>query len=77
MPLADKAFREDRIQEEWIDRRQFDEDLARGERAPDDLDRFMEVNLGYIEDVIDALAWARGSEDDALEESEEGDETSP
>ena len=28
VPLVDNAFREDRIPEEWIDRRQFDEDLA-------------------------------------------------
>ncbi|WP_210250595.1 DUF1186 domain-containing protein [Bradyrhizobium paxllaeri] len=72
VPLVDTAFREDRIPEEWIDRAQFDEDLAGAERAPDDIDRFTQVNLGYIEDVLDALAWTRGSEDDVFEE---GDET--
>jgi hypothetical protein len=63
VPLVDGAFGEDRMPEEWIDRPQFDEDLAEAERAPDDIDRFTQNHLGYIEDVLVSLAWARGSDD--------------
>jgi uncharacterized protein len=63
VPLVDGAFREDRIPEEWIDRPQFDENLAEAERAPDDIDRFTQNNLGYIEDVLVSLDWTRGTED--------------
>jgi uncharacterized protein len=63
VPLVDNAWREGRIPEEWIDRPQFDDDLAEAERAPDDIDRFTQVNLGYIEDVLVSLAWTRGTED--------------
>ncbi|MFG3593614.1 YecA family protein [Bradyrhizobium sp. RDI18] len=70
VPLVDKVFREDRIPE-WIDRSQFDEDLADAESAPDDIDRFTQINLGYIEDVLVSLDWARGSEDDVFEAGDE------
>jgi uncharacterized protein len=71
VPLVDSAWREGRIPEEWIDRPQFDDDLAEAERAPDDIDRFTQVNLGYIEDVLASLAWTRGTED-IFEEDDEG-----
>jgi uncharacterized protein len=71
VPLADGAFREDRMSEEWIDRPQFDEDLAEAERAPDDIDRFMQNHLGYIEDVLVSLDWARRTEDVFDEDGEE------
>ncbi|MEH2626551.1 uncharacterized protein V1292_004606 [Bradyrhizobium sp. AZCC 1719] len=67
VPLVDKTFREDRIPE-WIDRPQFDEDLADAESAPDDIDRFAQISLGYIEDVLVSLDWARRSKDDVFEE---------
>jgi hypothetical protein len=71
VPLVDGAFREDRMPEEWIDRPQFDEDLAEAERAPDDIDRFTQNNLGYIEDVLVSLDWTRGTEDVFDEDGEE------
>jgi uncharacterized protein len=71
VPLAHSAFREGRISEEWTDRRQFDKDLARAERAPDDIERFAEMHLGYIEDVLVSLEWARHTEDVFDDESEE------
>jgi uncharacterized protein len=71
MPLVDGAFREDRMPEEWIDRPQFDEDLAESERAPDDIDRLTQNRLGYIEDVLVSLAWTRGSEDVFDDDDEE------
>lgn len=64
-------WREDRIPEEWIDRPQFDEDLASAERAPDDIDRFTQANLGYIEDVLVSLHCTRRAEDGMFEEGEE------
>jgi uncharacterized protein len=60
VPLVDNAWR--RIPEEWMDRPQFDEDLAEAERAPDDIDRFTQNHLGYIEDVLVSLRWTRGTE---------------
>ena len=71
VPLVDGAFREDRMPEEWIDRPQFDEDLAEAERAPDDIDRFTQNNLGYIEDVLVSLDWTRRTEDVFDEDGEE------
>jgi uncharacterized protein DUF1186/SEC-C motif-containing protein len=70
-PLAERAFREDRITEEWIDRPQFEEDLAVAEYAPDDIDRFTQSHLGYIEDVLVSLDWTRGTEDVFDEDGEE------
>lgn len=63
VPLVDNAWREGRIPEEWIDRPGFDEDLAQAERAPDDIERFTQAHLGYIEDVLVSLDWTRGTED--------------
>jgi uncharacterized protein len=71
VPLVDSAFREDRIPEEWVDRHQFDEDIAVAEHAPDDIDRFTQYNLGYIEDVLVSLDWTRGNEDVFDEDGEE------
>ena len=71
VPLVDNAFREDRIPEEWIDRPQFDDDIAVAEYAPDDIDRFTQYNLGYIEDVLVSLDWTRGTEDVFDEDGEE------
>jgi len=71
VPLVDNAFREQRIPEEWIDRPQFDEDLAIAEYTPDDVDRFTRYNLGYIEDVLVSLDWMHGTEDVFDEDGEE------
>lgn len=68
-PLVDDAFRGDRLPVEWFDRPQFDEDLAEAERAPDDIDRFTQINLGYIEDVLESLDWVRRAEDAVDEEA--------
>lgn len=64
VPLVDSAWREGRLPEHWIDRLEFDEELAAAERAPDDIDRFTQNNLGYIEDVLVSLEWANGGEED-------------
>lgn len=71
MPLVDIAWREDRMPGEWIiSRHEFDDDLAEAERAPDDIDRFTQVDLGYIKDVIVSRDWTRGTED-VFEEDDE------
>jgi hypothetical protein len=75
VPLVDDAWREDRVPEQWISRRQFDDDLAEADRAPDDINRLTRVNLGYIEDVIVSLDWTRGLDwtggtEDVFEEDE-------
>lgn len=64
LPLVDAAFREGRLPEGWINRSEFDEDLAQAERAPDDIERFTQINLGYIEDVLVSLEWVRAPGDD-------------
>ncbi len=65
VPLVDTAWRDGRIDTELLDRRDFDQDLADAERAPDDIDRLTRVNLGYIEDVLASLDWSRHGEDSA------------
>jgi hypothetical protein len=69
VPLVDDAWRENRLPEQWIDRSEFDEELAAAERAPDDIDRFTQNNLGYIEDVLVSLEWANGGGEDEEEAS--------
>jgi len=69
VPLVDEAWREGRLSEQWVDRSEFDDELAAAERAPDNIDRFTQRYLGYIEDVLVSLDWTRGSEDEF-----EGDE---
>jgi hypothetical protein len=59
VPLVDSAWREGRIAEDVIHRQDFDNDLADAERAPDDIDRFKRLNLGYIEDALESLDWTR------------------
>lgn len=71
VPLVDNAWRENRLPEEWVDRPEFDNDLAAAERSPDDIDRFTQNNLGYIEDALVALDWTRGTNDVFDEDDEE------
>ncbi len=69
VPLAHGAFREGRISDEWTDRDQFDNDIAEAERAPDDIERFTQNHLGYIEDVLTSLDFFGSSEDELGEEA--------
>jgi hypothetical protein len=69
VPLAHDAFREGRISDDWTDRDQFDKDIAEAERAPDDIERFTQNHLGYIEDVLTSLDFFGGSEDEFDEET--------
>ncbi|NEU98252.1 SEC-C metal-binding domain-containing protein [Bradyrhizobium uaiense] len=63
-PLVHRAIDEGRIPE-WMARHdEFEQDLADAEQRPADIARFEEAHLGYIEDVVDALAWTEY--DDAM-----------
>jgi Protein of unknown function (DUF1186)/SEC-C motif len=67
--LVHRAWDEGRIPDWAFERNDFEEILANAERKPDDVARFEELNLGYIEDVLDALAWSDNSEFDEFDES--------
>jgi hypothetical protein len=54
-PLAEQAFREDRLPVGYTTLQYFAADLATAESAPGDIERFSEFNLGYIEDVYEDL----------------------
>jgi hypothetical protein len=58
-PMVERAWQEGRIRDGVLEPRHFRADLARAERAPEDIGRFKDANLGYIDDVLDALAWTR------------------
>jgi hypothetical protein len=62
-PLVEHAWDEGCIPEEVLERRDFRQDLAEAERAPDDVGRFKRANLGYIDDVLEALAWTDYTDD--------------
>lgn len=64
-PLFHHAWDEGRIDPRWLDRADFEEDLARAERAPADIKRFEHADLGYIDDVVEALAWTDKLSEDA------------
>lgn len=69
-PLFHRAWDEGRFSPLWQDRADFEEDLTRAEQAPDDIERFEDLDLGYVEDVIEALEWTdRGSDDADPEEA--------
>jgi hypothetical protein len=47
----------------------FEEILSKAEQKPDDASRFEEFDLGYIEDVTEALAWSDVTDTDVFDES--------
>jgi len=55
VPRVERAWQDGRLSEPDADFRYFVKDLARAERAPDDVKRFRDANLGYIEDSLEAL----------------------
>jgi hypothetical protein len=56
-PLFYRAWDEGRIDSDVLDRQDFEKDLIRTERAPTDIERFEYLNLGYINNALEALAW--------------------
>ena len=57
VPRVRTAWEEDRIDPQSLSYRHFEEDLADAKRRPSEEARFTKAGLGYIEDVLDALAW--------------------
>jgi hypothetical protein len=45
-----------------LDRSDFEKDLPQAERRPNDINRLKRANLGYIDDVLEALDWIRHTE---------------
>jgi uncharacterized protein YecA (UPF0149 family) len=69
--MVERAWREGRILDGILDPSHFAADLARAESAPEDIARFKDANLGYVDDVLEALAWTR--RDAELEADAAGD----
>jgi hypothetical protein len=68
-PAVMAAWDRGSIPPKVLERHEFIEDLERAERAPDDIQRFKDGHLGYIDDVVVALEdWILGDhfvDDDA------------
>lgn len=64
VPLAYSAWDEGRIPEDALERSDFEHDLKEAEQEPGDIGRFDRASLSYIEDVLVALDWTRGLDDD-------------
>ena len=62
-PLVRNAWDDGRVPPGMLDRRDFKQDLADAEQRPDDVERFGKLNLGYIEDVVEALEWTDRTEE--------------
>jgi len=58
-PLYHRAWDEGRIDTDFLEREDFDKDLAEAEKNPNDSGRFEYFSLGYIDHAVDALAWTR------------------
>ena len=56
-PHVRDAWDEGRVPPDMLDRGDFEQDLVDAEQRPDDVERFGKLNLGYIEDVVEALEW--------------------
>lgn len=65
-PLVYRAWDDGRVDTEFLERSDFDNDLVAAENAPREVERFHRARLGYIEDVLEVLEWTdRGRHDDA------------
>jgi hypothetical protein len=62
-PRVRQAWREGRIQPKVLNPEDFEADLAKAERAPNDAARMDKAGYGYIEDVTTVIAWADPRED--------------
>ncbi len=70
-PLVESAWREGRIPENMMEHEDFERDLAEAERAPGDIKRLKDANLGYIDDIAEALSWVPQDEGSAHEQAGE------
>ena len=56
-PLAHRAWDEGYIDPDYLERDEFEDELAQAEQNPADQTRFDPYKLGYIDDVSEALQW--------------------
>ena len=69
------AWQRGSMPDKIFERDEFTKDLARAERAPNDIQRFEDAHLGYIEDVVVALEdWILG---DHFTDGDDDDEDIP
>jgi len=68
-PLVYRGFADGRISDWFMVRSEFDDLLIEAEQRPDDAARFVEHDIGCIEDAVEALAWSDGGDidEDAFE----------
>lgn len=79
-PLVSEAERSDRFDDLLFLRADFEATLATAEQAPDDVTRFEDANLGYIEDVLvalEAFPYGYDEEADDLQDFDEGPAPQP
>ncbi|KJC57427.1 hypothetical protein UP10_28685 [Bradyrhizobium sp. LTSPM299] len=72
-PLVHRAGDEGRIPDWMRERRHFEQILAEAEQRPEDITRFEEIRLGYIEDVLEALEWSDYDDGDATNQFSDED----
>ncbi len=63
-PLVRSAWDEGRVPPDMLTRSDFEQDLLEAEQRPDDIERFNDHGLGYIEDAIEVLEWTDYVEDE-------------
>lgn len=74
-PAVQATFDRGLILPEIIERQEFIDELKRAEQAPQDIQRFKDAGLGYIDDVIVALEdWILGDHFTDDEDGDDGDE---
>jgi hypothetical protein len=66
-PAVTAAWDRGSIPDDILERKDFADDLARAEQAPDDIGRFNDAHLGYVDDVLEALQMFPTDEDDEVE----------
>lgn len=57
LPRVRRAYDERRLDSTMLGFDDFEKDLAAARERPGDVTRFAKANMGYIEDVCEALAW--------------------
>lgn len=67
LPAAERVFAAQRLPENVMELRDFEQDLRDAERDPTDRGRFEAANLGYIDDVVEALRWIDAGGDDEMD----------
>jgi hypothetical protein len=63
-PTVYRAWDEGRVPNWVLNRSNFEQDLVEAEQRPDDVKRFENANVGYLEDIAEALSWSDRPETD-------------